>query len=65
MFVEKLNQEVRKEKGAIPNWVVSQKIGIHENTFTRWMRQEMVGERKKAVLQAIADIKAEMESVAQ
>lgn len=65
MFIEQLNQEVRKEKGTIPNWVVARKVGIHENTLNRWMRQEMTGERKRTVLQAIAEIKAEMESVAQ
>lgn len=65
MFIETLNEEVRKEKGAIPNWVIAKKIGVHENTLNRWMREEMAGERKKTVLEAITEIKTEMESVAQ
>lgn len=53
--------EIRKNRGRVPNWMIAEKLGIHENTFYRWMRTEMSGEQKKKVMAAIVEIKKEME----
>lgn len=40
-------------------WQIAQKLGIHENTFYRWMRTEMSKEIKGKVMTAITQLKQE------
>lgn len=54
------NQEVKAAKGNIPLWRIAKKVGCHEMTVIRWMREEMDEEKKARVLGAIAEIKTEM-----
>jgi hypothetical protein len=58
--MQKRNQDIRKAKGNIPNWFIAEKIGIHEVTFIRWMRQEMSLNKKGTVLTAIKKAKEEL-----
>jgi hypothetical protein len=58
--MQKRNQDIRKAKGNIPNWLIAEKIGIHEVTFIRWMRQEMSLNKKDTVLTAIKIAKEEL-----
>jgi len=58
----KPNVEIRN---AIDNsyfftWQLAQKLGIHENTFYRWMRTEMTDEKKEMVMAAIAELKQDV-----
>lgn len=52
--------DIKKIRGDLPNWMIAEKLGIHENTFYRWMRMEMSEERKKKVKAAIIEIKNEV-----
>lgn len=54
------NMDIKKIRGDLPNWMIAEKLGIHENTFYRWMRMEMSEERKKKVKAAIIEIKNEV-----
>jgi len=55
------NVDIREFRGNIPNWIIAERLGVHENTFGRWMRTEMSGHRKQRVMEAIASIKKELE----
>lgn len=54
------NEVVKVSKGNIPLWKIAKKLGVHEVTLIRWMREEMDEEKKGRVLEAIDDIKTEM-----
>jgi phage antirepressor YoqD-like protein len=56
----KRNDEIREAKGSIPNWVIAERLGVHENTLNRWMRKEMSNEMKQKILAAINEIKNEL-----
>lgn len=56
----KANKEIRSAKGSIPNWVIAEKLGVHEVTFIRWMRKELPKKEKERILFAIDEIKAAM-----
>lgn len=51
------NEEIRKAKGSIPNWVIAEKLGIHENSFYRLLRQELSEEKKEEILKIIEGLK--------
>lgn len=53
------NEDIKKAKGFIPNWVIAEKLGVSENTIYRWMRQELSDDKKQRILNAIKDIKRE------
>ena len=40
----------------IPYWRIAEKLGIHEVTFVRWMRQELSADTLARVRAAIAEI---------
>lgn len=56
-YIKSRNKEIRESKGKVPNWAIAERIGVSENTLLRWMRQEIEGDRKIQILNAIADIK--------
>lgn len=47
------NEEIRRAKGSIPNWVIAEKLGIHENSFY----QELSEEKKEEILKIIEELK--------
>lgn len=55
----KRNQDIRKAKGTIPNWLIAEKLGIHENSIYRMLRQELTNDKKKEILAIIQVIKSE------
>ncbi|MEC3814160.1 hypothetical protein PNF30_16240 [Bacillus safensis] len=57
------NMEIRKaiENSGIFTWQIAKQLGVHENTFYRWMREEITGERREKVLAAIKDIEEKKE----
>ncbi|KHE71932.1 hypothetical protein [Halobacillus sp. BBL2006] len=57
----KRNLEIRKAKGSIPNWLVAEKLGIHENSLYRLLRQELPNEKKEEILDVIKKIKSRQE----
>lgn len=61
----KRNEEIRDAKGNLPWWVIAERLGIHENTLQLWMRTEMPPKKKQSVIDAITQIKDELERVAQ
>jgi len=58
--VYKFNEDIKQIKGDIPAWVISRKLGIHENTYFRWVRQELDPTTKAKILNAINEIKQEI-----
>jgi len=57
----KANGDIRTaiQESNLYKWQVAQQLGIHENTFYRWMRKEMSLDKKKIVMEAISKIKKE------
>ena len=57
----KPNAEIRNviDNSSFFTWQIAQRLGVHENTFYRWMRTEMTGEKKEKVMAAIAELKQE------
>lgn len=51
------NEEIRREKGGVPNWLIAEKLGIHENSFYRLLRQELPQEKKEEILKIINELK--------
>ncbi|PGT73610.1 hypothetical protein [Priestia megaterium] len=51
------NEEIRRAKGSVPNWVIAEKLGIHENSFYRLLRQELPKEKKEEILKIIEELK--------
>ncbi|KIL72345.1 hypothetical protein [Bacillus badius] len=55
------NQEIRKAKASVPNWLIAERLGIHENSFYRLLRQELPKEKKEEILRIIEDLKLDLE----
>lgn len=51
------NEEIRRAKGSVPSWIIAEKLGIHENSFYRLLRQELPIERKEEILKIIEELK--------
>ncbi|PGR96904.1 hypothetical protein COC61_11035 [Priestia megaterium] len=51
------NEEIRRAKGSVPNWLIAEKLGIHENSFYRLLRQELPKEKKEEILKIIEELK--------
>lgn len=51
------NKEIRRAKGSVPNWLIAEKLGIHENSFYRLLRQELPKEKKEEILKIINELK--------
>jgi hypothetical protein len=51
------NEEIRRAKGTVPNWLIAEKLGIHENSFYRLLRQELSKEKKEEILKIIEELK--------
>ena len=56
-----LNKAVHEEKEDLPWWIIADRVGIHENTLRGWLRQKLSKEREERVLNAIYEIKKEMQ----
>jgi uncharacterized protein YjcR len=54
------NASIFEEKGPIPYWMISNKLGCHINTVRNWMKSRMTSKQKADVLAAIAEIKQEL-----
>lgn len=51
------NEEIRRAKGSVPNWVIAERLGIHENSLYRILRQELPKEKKEEILKIIEELK--------
>ncbi|MDQ0880964.1 hypothetical protein [Peribacillus sp. V2I11] len=54
------NEDIRMAKGSVPNWLIAEKLGIHENSLYRILRQELPMEKKEEILKVIEELKREM-----
>lgn len=57
------NEDIKKMKGCIANWMIAEKLGIHENTFGRWMRTELPEVKKREIVNIIDELKTEIQTV--
>jgi hypothetical protein len=57
----KRNEEIRRAKGSIPNWIVAEKLGIHENSYYRLLRKKLSVEKKEEILDIIEQLKRDQE----
>lgn len=55
------NAELRKAKGNIPNWLIAEKLGIHENSYYRLLRKELHPTKKKEIMKIIEELKMKTE----
>lgn len=51
------NEDIKRAKGSVPNWLIAEKLGIHENSFYRLLRQELSKEKKEEILRIIDKLK--------
>lgn len=53
------NADIRKaiQNSNVYTWQIAEKLGIHENTFYRWMRTEMSAKKKEMIMEAISEMK--------
>ncbi|MDA2597304.1 hypothetical protein ACTFOZ_17120 [Bacillus cereus group sp. MYBK71-2] len=58
-MVTNRNQDIKGMKGKIPNWMIAEKLGVHENTVIRWLRSDLSIERKQKFITVIKEIKRE------
>ena len=61
MAKRKKNRDVRdflKQKH-VYQWEVAERLGVHETTVIRWLREELPEERKQAMIAAAIAIAAE------
>lgn len=56
------NTDVRSSirNAGLYQYMVADRIGVTEATFTRWLRKELPDSKKKEIFKAIADLKQEM-----
>jgi transposase-like protein len=59
----KPNEDIRKliKQSGFCSWQVADRLGVHENTFFRWLRKELSEEDKKRIYQALEELRAEKE----
>lgn len=57
--MQKRNQLIRETKGNIPNWLIAERLEIHESTLVRWLRQEMSPEQEQRIINVIEQLKEE------
>lgn len=62
-YARQRNQDLRleKEKARVPNWLLGEKLGVHEGTVTRWFRLDLTPEHKEKIRKAIKEIVLERE----
>lgn len=56
------NQEIRKAKRGIPDWMIAERLFISEQTLLRWLRVEMKPSQKTQIMAIITDLQSEMEA---
>lgn len=61
----KRNMDVREaiQASGFNHWLVAERIGVNDTTFSRWLRQELSPEKKQKILQAIEELKQEYTAV--
>lgn len=57
----KPNTDIRKmiRQSGFCSWQVADKLGVHENTFYRWLRKELGEEDIKQIYQALEELETE------
>ncbi|NEU29180.1 hypothetical protein GN156_00080 [bacterium LRH843] len=55
------NEDIRRAKASVPNWLIAEKLGIHENSFYRLLRQELPKEKREEILKVIEELKLDLE----
>lgn len=56
------NQDIKEAKKDVPDWAIAEKLGISENSFYRWIRKELSIEKRTMIMQAITDLKNQLEN---
>lgn len=61
----KRNIDIREaiQDAGFNHWMIAERMGVNDTTFSRWLRQEMPPEKKQKVLQAIEELKQEYTAV--
>lgn len=54
---EKERELLRAEK--IPLWQIGQRLNVSEQTIIRWLRTELPEDKRRKILSAVEEIKAE------
>ena len=57
------NNDIRKAAllADVRHWEVCERLGISEPTLTRWLRFELPEDKKRRILDAIAELSKELE----
>ncbi len=46
----------RIQRIGCPQWLVAREVGVHETTFSRWMRGDIPPERKDTIFSALENL---------
>jgi hypothetical protein len=57
--VTKRNEDIRNllKKSQIHHWIIAEKLGVSDTTFSRWLRHEMPLEKKEKIIRLIEEVK--------
>jgi predicted XRE-type DNA-binding protein len=60
--MEKKNIDVRQaiKQAGLKQWIIADRIGVSEATFTRKLRQELPDKEKQAIYKAIKEVREEL-----
>jgi hypothetical protein len=59
----KCNLDIRqqiKETG-LPLWVVADRMGIADTTFSKWLRKELPEDKKAEIQQVVSELKKDLQ----
>lgn len=63
-IVVKKNNDVREavKRSGVCHWMIAERLGIADTTFSRWLRKELPPNRKIEILAVINELKQEIEN---
>lgn len=58
----KKNIDIRQaiKNAEVPHWLVAERIGISDTTFSRWLRVELSEEKKIQIFKVLESLKKEV-----
>jgi predicted XRE-type DNA-binding protein len=59
----KKNIDIREaiKKANFPQWMIADRMGVTDTTFSRWLRKELAEDKKQEIFNLIKEIKQEIQ----
>jgi hypothetical protein len=64
-MMTKRNIDIREaiQASGFNHWLIAERMGVNDTTFSRWLRKELSHEKKQKILQVIEELKQEFTAV--